>query len=90
LQQTTASSLPPFAATCYVEFGRILSFPIWKGMVSNQNTGFPIPESRQKFRSAERIKLDEDGALNGRSETGSETEPVGSEMNGRRRSGVRF
>ena len=28
-----------------------------KGMVSNQNTGFPIPESRQRFRSTEHLKL---------------------------------
>jgi hypothetical protein len=59
-------------------------------MVSNLNTGFPIPESRQPFRSSERHKIlrecaDVD-ALNGRSETGSETEQVGSGMNGRRRS----
>jgi hypothetical protein len=27
------------------------------GMVSNQMTGFQIPESRQKVRSAERIKM---------------------------------
>jgi hypothetical protein len=31
------------------------------GMVSNKITGFPIPESRQKSRSTERIKLDEIG-----------------------------
>ena len=30
-------------------------------MVSIKITGFPIPESRQKSRSIERIKLDEDG-----------------------------
>jgi hypothetical protein len=30
-------------------------------MVSNKITGFHIPESRQKFRSIERIKLDDDG-----------------------------
>jgi hypothetical protein len=28
-----------------------------KGMVSNKITGFPIPESRQRFRSTERLKL---------------------------------
>jgi len=28
-----------------------------KGMVSNQNTGFPIPESRQRFRSIEHLNL---------------------------------
>jgi hypothetical protein len=31
------------------------------GMVSNQMTGFQIPESRQKVRSAERIKMDDHG-----------------------------
>jgi hypothetical protein len=31
------------------------------GMVSNKITGFPIPESRHKSRSPERIKLDDDG-----------------------------
>jgi hypothetical protein len=30
------------------------------GMVSNKITGFHIPESRQKFRSIERIKLHDD------------------------------
>jgi hypothetical protein len=61
-----------------------------KGMVSNQMTGFPIPESRQRFRSTEHLKLlTKCGyykALDERSETGSETEQVGSGMNGRRRS----
>jgi hypothetical protein len=56
------------------------------GMVSSKNQGFQVSESRQKSRSTGRIKLDVDGALNGRSETGSETEQVGSGMNGRRRS----
>jgi hypothetical protein len=27
------------------------------GMVSNQNTGFPIPESRQKLSSSERHEI---------------------------------
>jgi hypothetical protein len=27
------------------------------GMVSNEMTGFPIPESRQKSRSTERLKI---------------------------------
>jgi hypothetical protein len=56
-------------------------------MVSNQITGFQIPESRQKSRSTERIKIQHgcnDRALNGRSETGSGMEQVGSGMNGRR------
>ena len=64
------------------------------GMVSNQNTGFLIQESRQKSRSFERIKFAskcaDDQALTGHSETGSETERVGSEVNGRRQSGARF
>jgi hypothetical protein len=29
-------------------------------MVSNKITGFPIPESRYKLRSIERMKLDDD------------------------------
>jgi hypothetical protein len=41
-------------------------------MVSNPNTGFPIPESRHKSRSIERIKMDDDNAPSGISETGSE------------------
>jgi hypothetical protein len=56
------------------------------GMVSRKNQGFQISESRQI-----RVRLNVSnwmmmGALNGRSETGSETEQVGSGMNGRRRS----
>jgi len=53
-------------------------------------TGFPIPESRPKSRPAERLEFvhrcANDEALNGRSETGSETEQVGSGMNERRQS----
>jgi hypothetical protein len=30
-------------------------------MVSRKNQGFQVAESRQKFRSIERIKLDDDG-----------------------------
>ena len=56
-----------------------------------KNQGFQVSESRPKSHSAERIKMDDlMDALNGRSETGSETEQVGSGMNGRRRSGARF
>jgi hypothetical protein len=56
------------------------------GMVSRKNQGFRVSESRQN-----RVRLNVSnwmvlGALNGRSETGSETERVGSGMNGRRRS----
>ena len=65
-----------------------------KGMVSNQNAGFPIPESRADFVRLNVSKFvrgcADDKALNGRSETGSETERVGSEMNARRRSCARF
>jgi len=60
LRQIAASSLPPFVATCRVLSGRISSFRSRKGMVSNKITGFPIPESRHKSRSIERIKI---GAL---------------------------
>jgi len=56
------------------------------GMVSRKNQGFQVSESRQN-----RVWLNVSnwmmmGALNGCSETGSETEQVGSGMNGRRRS----
>jgi hypothetical protein len=59
-------------------------------MVSRKNQGFQVSESRQN-----RVRLNVSnwmmmGALNGRSETGSETEQVGSGMNERRRSGARF
>jgi hypothetical protein len=59
-------------------------------MVSRKNQGFQVSESRQN-----RVRLNVSnwmmmGALNGRSETGSETEQVGSGMNGRRRSEARF
>jgi hypothetical protein len=60
LRQKAASSLPPFAATCRVLTGLIFAFRTRKGMVSNKITGFPIPESRHKSRSIERMKLDDD------------------------------
>jgi hypothetical protein len=60
LRQISASSLPPFAATCRVLSGRFFAFRTRKGMVSNKITGFPIPESRHKSRSIERMKLDDD------------------------------
>jgi hypothetical protein len=59
LRQIAASSLPPFAATCRVLSGRVFSFQTWKGMVSNKINGFPIPESRHKSRSIERMKWDD-------------------------------
>jgi hypothetical protein len=52
--------LPPFAATCRVLTGLIFAFRTRKGMVSNKITGFPIPESRHKSSSIERMKLDDD------------------------------
>jgi hypothetical protein len=60
------------------------------GMVSRKNQGFHVSESLQN-----RVRLNVSnwmmiGALNGRSETGSETEQVGSRINGRWRSGARF
>jgi hypothetical protein len=60
LQQIAANSLPPFAATCRVLSGQVFSFRSRKGMVSNKITGFPIPESRHKSSSIERMKLDDD------------------------------
>ena len=61
LRQKAASSLPRFAETCRVLSGRLFAFRTRKGMVSNKITGFPIPESRHKSRSPERIKLDDYG-----------------------------
>jgi hypothetical protein len=60
------------------------------GMVSRKTQGFQVSESLQN-----RVRLNVSnwmmmGELNGRSETGSETEQVGSGINGRRRSGARF
>jgi hypothetical protein len=77
------------------EFQRLI-FPVSvseanaSGMVSRKNQGFQVLESLQN-----RVRLNVSnwmmmGALNGRSETGSETEQVGSGINGRRRSGARF
>jgi len=60
LRQKAASSLPPFAATCRVLSDQVFSFRSRKGMVSNKINGFPIPESRHKSRSIERMKLDYD------------------------------
>jgi hypothetical protein len=42
-------------------FLRLISEANASGLESNQMTGFPIPESRQKVRSAERIKMDDHG-----------------------------
>jgi len=60
------------------------------GMVSRKNKGFQISESRQNSVRLNVSNWMMRGALNERSETGSETEQVGSGMNGRRRSGARF
>ena len=45
-----------FAGHC-TAIARLAALPWCKGMVSNQNTGFPIPESRHRFRSTERHKI---------------------------------
>jgi hypothetical protein len=55
-------------------------------MVSRKNQGFQVAESRQNPVQLNVSNWMMMGALNGRSETGSETEQVGSGMNGRRRS----
>jgi hypothetical protein len=56
------------------------------GMVSRKNQAFQVSESRQNRVRLNVSKWMMMGALNGRSETGSEMEQVGSGMNGRRRS----
>jgi hypothetical protein len=59
-------------------------------MVSRKNQGFQVSESRQNHVRLNVSNCMMMGALNGRSETGSETEQVGSGMNGRQRSEARF
>jgi hypothetical protein len=44
-----------YAEYC-ADIARLPALHSCKGMVSNQMIGFPIPESRDDFRSAERIK----------------------------------
>jgi len=41
----------------YADIARLAALLSCKGMVSIKMTGFPIPESREKFRSAERIQI---------------------------------
>jgi hypothetical protein len=82
----TARIARGYCATCCLIFD--------KGMVSNQNERLSIPESRNKWRSAERLKthalMRKFRRTEREFETGSATERVGSGMNGRRRSGARF
>ena len=94
LRQMAANVLPLLVAFCRVAAFRSSAQRTRWGMVSIKMTGFPIPESRSKSRSIERTAMPHlcanSEALNERSETGSETEQVGSGMNGRRRSEARF
>ena len=54
LRQIATNPLPPFAAF----FSGCLLLPgIGRGWCLNQMTGFPIPESRYNFSSAERIEI---------------------------------
>lgn len=46
----------------YAAAARFPTFSFGKGMVSNQNTGFPIPESRTRSRPAGRPELIADAA----------------------------
>ena len=65
-----------------------------KGMVSRKITAFPFQKAATNSVRLNVSKFvrgcADHKALNGRSETGSETEQVGSGMNERRRSGARF
>jgi hypothetical protein len=64
-RQIATNSLPPFAAFGRSVSSRLFSQRTREGMVSTKITGFPIPESRQKSRLIERIKLNEDGRSEG-------------------------
>jgi hypothetical protein len=55
LRQIAANSLPPFAVFLPPRFAPLFPQRFRWEMVSNQMNGFPIPESRQKFYSNERI-----------------------------------
>ena len=61
LRQIAANMLPPLVGFCRVAaLGSSAQRTRW-GMVSSKMTGFQVAESRHKSRSAERIKLDDDG-----------------------------
>jgi len=86
LRQIAANSLPPFAAFCRHVSHRFFSNDFVRRWCHPKIKAF-------KFQKAARnqVRLNVSnwmmmGALTGRSETGSETEQVGSGMNGRRRS----
>jgi hypothetical protein len=69
-----------------LRFGRLFppTISLGDGVIKNQ--GFQVSESRQNHVRLNVSNWMMMGALTGRSETGSETEQVGSGMNGRRRS----
>jgi len=48
-------------AGCCADIARLAALFFNKGMVSSKNQGFQVSESRNKSRSPERIKLDDDG-----------------------------
>jgi hypothetical protein len=63
------------------------AYSLIRGWCLTKMTGFPIPESRQRFCVIDRFQLAHGSAnckaLNKRSETDGETEQVGSGINGR-------
>ena len=61
LRQIAANMLPLLVGSFRVAAFRSSAQRRRWGMVSNQMTGFQVSESRHKSRSAERIKLDDDG-----------------------------
>ena len=71
---------------CCADIAGLPALHSCKGMVSRKIHGFQVSESRPNQVRLNATKWMILGALNGRSETGSETKQVGSGMNGRRRS----
>ena len=73
---------------------RLVSLSLIRGWCLTKMPAFPFQKAATDFVRLNVSKCvlgcADDKALNGRSETGSETEQVGSGVNGRRRSGARF
>ena len=57
IHRTLRGCCAGYHAGCCADIARLPALHSCKGMVSNQNTGFPIPESRENSRSTERHKI---------------------------------
>jgi hypothetical protein len=86
LQQITAKSLPPFAAFCRHVSPRFFPNDFVGRWCHSKIKAFKFQKAAKNHVRLNVSNWMMRGALTGRSETGSETEQVGSGMNGRRRS----